>query len=292
MPYTIIGGDAQQYGPIGEEDVRRWIAEGRLNAQSMAKTESDATFHPLSEFPEFASDFAPAIPQPIAPPLTIASAEWMERDYNLDIGSCISRGWELVKKNFWPTVGINFLVMLAIIVPNQIISMFTRPAIDEMIKMREITLRGLSIIFATSILSAPVYIVLMAGLYKYFLKLIRGESATVGDAFSGFGPSLGPLILLGLVQTVLVLIGYVFCVLPGLYLNVAWFFAMPLVIDRRMSFWSAMELSRKMVNRHWFLVFGFLIVYVFLALSGIIACCIGILVTLPIGIAALMYGYE
>jgi hypothetical protein len=27
-------------------------------------------------------------------------------------------------------------------------------------------------------------------------------------------------------------------------------------------------------------------------MSGIIACCIGIFVTLPIGIAALMYAYE
>src|SRR5580698_3431137 len=26
MPYTIIGSDGQQYGPITAEDVRRWIA--------------------------------------------------------------------------------------------------------------------------------------------------------------------------------------------------------------------------------------------------------------------------
>ena len=34
--------------------MRKWIAEGRLNAQSMAKAESDAEFRPLSTFPEFA----------------------------------------------------------------------------------------------------------------------------------------------------------------------------------------------------------------------------------------------
>jgi hypothetical protein len=52
--YTIIGGDGKQYGPITEADLRKWISEGRLNAQSMAKAESDAEFRPLSTFPEFA----------------------------------------------------------------------------------------------------------------------------------------------------------------------------------------------------------------------------------------------
>jgi GYF domain 2 len=44
--YTIIGGDGKQYGPITEGEIRKWIAEGRLNAQSLAKSESDAEFRP------------------------------------------------------------------------------------------------------------------------------------------------------------------------------------------------------------------------------------------------------
>ena len=67
---------------------------------------------------------------------------------------------------------------------------------------------------------------------------------------------------------------------------------MPLVIDRRMNFWAAMELSRKMVTRHWFMIFAFLIVYGLLVIAGLIACCVGIFVTMPIGFAALMYAYE
>jgi len=59
-----------------------------------------------------------------------------------------------------------------------------------------------------------------------------------------------------------------------------------------MGFWEAMELSRKMVSKHWFVVFGFLIVYSLVVLAGVIGCCIGIFVTLPIGLAALMCAYE
>jgi len=59
MTYTIIGGDGKEYGPISGEDLRKWVSEGRLNAQSQAKAESDAGFRPLSTFPEFAGIFAP-----------------------------------------------------------------------------------------------------------------------------------------------------------------------------------------------------------------------------------------
>jgi hypothetical protein len=66
--YSIIGGDGKEYGSVLGEDLRKWIAEGRLNAQSLAKAEGDAEFRPLSTFPEFADTFAPqALPLPFVP---------------------------------------------------------------------------------------------------------------------------------------------------------------------------------------------------------------------------------
>jgi GYF domain 2 len=66
--YTIIGGDGKEYGPISEADLRKWISEGRLNAQSLAKAESDAEFRPLSTFPELASVLGIAPPTLGQPP--------------------------------------------------------------------------------------------------------------------------------------------------------------------------------------------------------------------------------
>jgi len=87
-------------------------------------------------------------------------------------------------------------------------------------------------------------------------------------------------------------IGYLLCVIPGIYLAVSWIFALPLVIDRKLPFWDAMELSRKVVGKHWFITFAFLLVIGLLAMCGVIACCVGILVTIPIASVALMYAYE
>ncbi len=74
MFYTIIGGDGKEYGGTTQEELRKWITEGRLNAKSLAKAESDAEFRPLSTFPEFADAFAPPSLAPAAPP-TIRAGE-------------------------------------------------------------------------------------------------------------------------------------------------------------------------------------------------------------------------
>src|SRR5208337_108018 len=99
--YLIIGGDQKEYGPITGDEVRKWITEGRLNAQSRVKAESDAEWRPLSAFPEFADALAAPAPAPTTPPpLATPSAGWPERDYELDIGGCLSRGFELLKSHF------------------------------------------------------------------------------------------------------------------------------------------------------------------------------------------------
>ena len=70
--YIIIGGDQKQYGPISAEDMRKWVAEGRLNAQSLVKGEGDAEFRPLGGFPEFVDALAAATGRAAAPARPLA----------------------------------------------------------------------------------------------------------------------------------------------------------------------------------------------------------------------------
>jgi hypothetical protein len=50
--YKIVGADQREYGPVPEEQLRQWIAEGRANAQSLARTD-DGPWKALASFPEF-----------------------------------------------------------------------------------------------------------------------------------------------------------------------------------------------------------------------------------------------
>ena len=294
--YKIIGADQKEYGPVSSELLRQWVSEGRVNGQTLARAEGETEWKPLSAFPEFASVLQTATPPAAFPPPGGSSAAPPEvvlaRDYNLDIGSCIARSWDLLKQNFWPVVGVSLLILVITGVINQVIGLASGPAFRGIILQRRVSPGAISIILGTSVLGAPIYTLLTAGLFKYYLKLIRAEAPTIADAFAGFSPIAGQLLLLGLVSGLLNTIGFFLCVIPMIYTSVSWIFALPLVIDRNLGFWDAMELSRKVVGKHWFIMFAFLLVIGLLAACGILACCVGVFVTMPIASIALLYAYE
>ena len=89
----------------------------------------------------------------------------------------------------------------------------------------------------------------------------------------------------------LVLTGFI-CIIPLIYLQTCWAFTLPLIIDKELNFWTAMKTSRKQVGKHWWHVFGLVILIGLLNVAGMLVCCVGVLFTMPIGFAALMFAYE
>lgn len=67
--YKIIGGDQKEYGPVSAEEIRRWIAERRLQAGSLVQAQGTTDWKPLSLFPEFSAALASLAPAafPITP---------------------------------------------------------------------------------------------------------------------------------------------------------------------------------------------------------------------------------
>jgi hypothetical protein len=335
--YTIIGGDGKEYGPVSGEDLRKWMAEGRLNAQTLAKAESDAEFRPLSAFPEFADAFAPQAPMPSAPPVFSTAASLGEGDYELDIGGCISRGWNLLKENFG-TLFVACLIAFAL----QFAFMFalgliTAPVSKSLLQTPVAFQLGFK--YLSTAVASLVVGPLFGGLYFVYLKTIRQQETGVGDVFAGFQRAFSQLFLGSLVVSLLIglcmlpfnlvwqvkasslleqlqqgqhmapadaqrifpelahaFVGalpvLLICLIPVTYLTVSWGFTLPLVIDRELKFWPAMKTSFKMVNKHWWQVFGLMILVGLISIAGVLGCCIGVLFTAPIGIAATMYAYE
>ncbi|HUE37439.1 MAG TPA: GYF domain-containing protein [Candidatus Acidoferrum sp.] len=60
--YKIIGTDGRQYGPVSVEQIRQWLAQSRVNAQTMAQAQGSYEWKPLSSFPELADEFKAAPP--------------------------------------------------------------------------------------------------------------------------------------------------------------------------------------------------------------------------------------
>ena len=64
--YKIIGSDGQQYGPVSAEQLRNWLAQNRVNAQTLIQPEGGTEWKAAGTFPELAGHFQPA--PPLAPP--------------------------------------------------------------------------------------------------------------------------------------------------------------------------------------------------------------------------------
>ena len=222
-----------------------------------------------------------AAPPPSAGNAAALAQEILSRDYTLNIRSCVRRGWRLLKGEFWPLIGITAL-MLALF---SFASSFTGISVQH-------GPAGHNSFEITSVVAMLVWGPLMGGLMFYFLKKIRREPATVETAFCGFGHRFLHLFLAGFVTSLLTWLGFLCLLLPGVYLLAAWMFTLPLVIDKRLDFWSAMELSRKVVTKHWFKFFGFGIVLMLLEFVGMLAFVVGVFLMSPLVLAALMYAYE
>jgi len=288
--YKIIGGDQKQYGPVSAEQVQQWIAEGRAGAQTKAQTADSSDWQPLSAFPEFADALAAqstAQPPPVAEAATPAplSPDAFAHDYRLDIGTCVSNGWNLFKNNF----SLLFLgVLIYLLIEGAIAALGAIPIVGPLFSLGNLFVVG------------P----LMGGVFYLFLQAMRQRPASVGDVFAGFrmqylqlilgqlvsgllaGLCIVPGILVavfvllpsimhqqapGVVQIVIAAVVVLASLIPMIYLQVCWAFTLPLVIDKRMDFWPAMHISRKMVGRHWWQVFGFFIVCGLLYLVGVLA---------------------
>ena len=63
--YKIIGADGNEYGSITAEQVRQWVAEGRLNGQSKIQVDGSGVWKQLRDMPEF-STLLPPPPPPIS----------------------------------------------------------------------------------------------------------------------------------------------------------------------------------------------------------------------------------
>ena len=269
--YFLIGGDGREYGPFSAGQIRDWVAQGRANAHSRLRRDGETTWQALKDFAEFAdAAHLSAPPPPGAPPPTLSAesiaADYLPRAVSVDIASCITRGWALVRDNPGLTIGGTLLV--------SIVSL------------------GLSLIPVIGLVAFFINPVLFGGLAYTFTRRIRGDVPSVGDAFCGFSLAFLQLGLAGLVSALLICVGLLLCVLPGIYLAVGYTFALPLVVDKKYDFWAAMEVSRRVVHQQWWTVFGLLIVAFLINVIGILACLVGWIVAAPVSIGAIMYAYE
>src|SRR5262249_42130746 len=101
--FKVIGGDNKPYGPVPTEELRRWIAQGRLNAHSLVLPEGATQWVPAGSLPEFADALrsgAQTPPPPLAGNPEAVANDILARPTELSIGDCLSAGFKFAGANF------------------------------------------------------------------------------------------------------------------------------------------------------------------------------------------------
>lgn len=245
---------------------------------------------------------------------TVDEQQLLQREYRVDIGTALERAWKLFSANAGPIIGTTLLLGLVLIGCHGVA-----------------VVMSMLIPFVNVILQ-PLYIgPITGGLLWYMLRLARAEPANMSDAFAGFSDHFLQLFLATLVQTLLTLLcflpvigmalmfagitfatsggrgpntgmsvslvaGFVIAMAIGVaaaaYVTTLWTHSMLLIVDKRMNFWPAMQLSRKMVSKSWWMTFLFVLVAGIISGAGAIACLIGLIVTIPLYFAMKAYFYD
>jgi len=139
-------------------------------------------------------------------------------------------------------------------------------------------------IVSLGILAGPLW----GGLYRMVTRRVReGRPADFGDVFSAFD-RFWTLFAAALVIGILVALGLVFLILPGLLLAAIWLYVPLFVVDRGMGLGDAMRASRELVSRAglWEHVGLVLVIAVITILVGNITG-IGFLLTWPLTVTLL-----
>ena len=189
-----------------------------------------------------------------------------------DAGTALSYGWQKFQQNVGP-------LLIAVLIP------FIVQAVLSFIGR---TVNSVPAEIVLEIISIALGAAAGIGIYRVALQITAGERADIGKAFEY--DRWGEWILFSIIFGLMVGIGLLLCIIPGLFVLAFFGLAPYFFIDQRMSLGEALTASRMAVSTKG-LAFPILLSIV-VGFLGIILCFFGLLVTEPIAYVAVAFLYR
>ena len=154
-------------------------------------------------------------------------------------------------------------------------------------------LSGDSVLLAIAgeLVNAWVTLPIAMGLFAISLERASGGEIQNNRLFA-FYRWATRLLLAAVLMTLLIFVGYVLLIVPGIYLSVAYLFALPLLVLERMGIVEALEASRKALTHCWFNVFGLLLVLALINGLAAVPLGIGLIWSVPLTLVSIGLAYK
>jgi len=136
---------------------------------------------------------------------------------------------------------------------------------------------SLSVSILLSIISNLAQIFIVIGNVKLFLALLRGQNVSLGMLFGGgerFLPTLGVTILLS--------IGFLACVIPGIIVMLLYWPAYFLVVDQKKRVFESFSLARTITQGNEMTSFLIALLEFGIMIVGLLALCFGVIAAYPL----------
>jgi uncharacterized membrane protein len=132
---------------------------------------------------------------------------------------------------------------------------------------------------------------LTVGFHIFCIKKLNNRPAEFADLFAGFSYFV-PALVASLLIAVFTGIGLLACLVGAIVVAAALHFTYVFIADKRMDFWPAMQASHAVVKNDYFGFTMFLIVLFLVNVLGAICCLVGLLISVPVSIAAVTVAYR
>lgn len=196
----------------------------------------------------------------------------------------ISQAWTVMQPNLGTYVGAALIAFLVIGLFQVLQTVLTPHSPNGKPEVS-----GLA--FLVGVVGGWIYNVLIAGMTRMSINHLKTGRPELGQMFS-VADVLPSLILASILVGAATLLGFCLCFIPGLLLVGLYMFVIPLIVDRRLGALEAMRTSFQTLRPQMWMALIFMLVVGLVSGAGAIACGVGALVTMPLGILAIAITYR
>lgn len=262
--YWVVAADGKEYGPADLETLKQWAREGRVVHATHIRKASGGTVY-AGRMPELAEVFPPResyLAAPPGQPPPPASAQAITIPSEFRVWEFIGRGWD-VAKPYWLVLSAMFFIQAAI------------GCVPYLGACAQFIIGG----------------AIMVGIWRAVLGTVDGRKPDVGMMFQGFD-RFGDAFLAYLISGILIALGIVCLIVPGIILAIMWMFTFPVIGETPLGFWEAMRESSRLTEGYRWRLFLLALACILVALLGLLVFCVGLFVALAVDFAALGLAYR
>ena len=197
---------------------------------------------------------------------------------SLSIKACVRFGWETFKKRPWLFIGT--LLVYAVI-----------SGISGSIASSAAEQGGVLAFILNALDMLVVQILLAMGLVAFSLRFHDdASSARIQDLWAPkmYWSFLGMSVL----SFILVVLGIIALIIPGIILALGFIFSQYLVIDKGRGAIESLKESWRITKGHRWELFIFVLVLAVLNILGVLALLVGLLVSVPVTMLAVVHAYR